>query len=108
MDLDKIAGTLNMDIADEGHQVTGPNIESTYSETMTKTKPARIKEMSYSMKVTPKNTYSSVEYTQTVEILDATSEQVAGIREQLKRDVLTQATKAADELIIEMQNKGMI
>lgn len=108
MDLDKIAKTLDLDVGNLGTTQEGLVVQGTYKETSTKTKPARVKEMSYSMKVTPKNTYSSVEYTQTVEILDATSEQVSGIREALKRDVLTHATKAAEELIIEMQNKGMI
>lgn len=72
------------------------------------TKPARIKEMTYTVRVTPKGTYSPTEYSQTIEILDADSAQIKGIRNALKKDVISGALEASEETIAEMHKKGML
>lgn len=93
MDLDKIKNHLD--------------IEETVDVSPSK-KLARVKEVTVGMKVTPANTYSSVEFSQTVEILDGDQSVVTGVTNQLRQLVLNTSMELADEMVAEMHRKGML
>lgn len=81
---------------------------STVETKATAGKPARVKEITVSMRVSPKGTYSSAEFSQTLEINSESREVVKGITQQLKEDVKKNAIDSARMLIVGMSEEGMI
>lgn len=104
MDLDSIAKSLGL--TDEVVQGTTESIEVT--PTAESTKPAKVKEVTVSYKITPKGSYSTVEVSETVEIRTEDRKLVDGIIAQLRHEVLRETSKAAEQMLHEMSNRKLI
>lgn len=73
-----------------------------------KGKPARVKEISVSLRVSPQGTYSSAEFSQTVEVNTTDPQTVRGITKQLKKEVTENAIDSAKTLVIRAKEEGML
>lgn len=104
MDFESIAKDLGL--TDETVQNT---VESITTEPKVDSgKPAKVKEVTVSYKITPKGSYSTVEVSETVEVRTEDRKLVDGIIAQLRHEVLRETSKAAEQMLQEMTNKNLI